>query len=148
MLADDESEAQWQGWFKRNAWVLGSDYVRILDDRRVDVKNIADYLVEAYDGHLDVIEIKRPGLECWADALDHGHRVPSTDLVKAMTQAQNYQFELEREMNSQKMQERVRVPIAKPRSLLIYGRSNGWAPEKFLAQRLLNAGLTAVQVLT
>jgi hypothetical protein len=48
-------------WFAENDWVLGSDFVRVLDERAIDTENVADYLVEAYDGFLDIIEIKRPG---------------------------------------------------------------------------------------
>ena len=42
--------------------------MRILDERTIDTENVADYLVEAYDGFLDIIEIKRPGggLRFWA----------------------------------------------------------------------------------
>ena len=75
--------------------------------------------------------------------------MPATDLTKALTQAQHYQYELEREMNSVKTRERTPgVPIAKPRALLIYGRSRDWSDEHRLAQRLLNAGLSGIQVLT
>jgi hypothetical protein len=41
--------------------VLGSEFVRVLDERTIDPRNVADYLVEAFDGFLDIIEIKRPG---------------------------------------------------------------------------------------
>jgi hypothetical protein len=63
-------EPSWQKWFKTNSWVLGSDFVRILDERAIDTDHIADYLVEAYDGFLDIIEIKRPGgrLQFWASS--------------------------------------------------------------------------------
>ena len=49
LLSDNANEHKFQTWFQNNAWVLGSDCVRILDDRRIDVRNIADFLVEAYD---------------------------------------------------------------------------------------------------
>lgn len=149
MLDAGVRENEWQKWFEGNPWVLGSDCVRILDDRRIDTQNVADYLVKSYDGHLDVIEIKLPSEPLWANGRDHDNLVPSSGLVKAITQAQNYQFELEREMNSVKMQERIGgVPIAKPRALLVIGRSDGWLIEHRRAQRLLNAGLNMVQVLT
>jgi len=55
----------------------------ILDERHIDVENISDFLSEAYDGFLDVVEIKRPegGLQFWAASPDHGNYVPSTDLL-------------------------------------------------------------------
>ena len=60
MLNQDLVESNWQGWFEANNWVLGSDFIRVLDERSIDTKNITDFLMEAYDGFLDVIEIKRP----------------------------------------------------------------------------------------
>jgi len=45
MLSQNLVEQEWQGWFKRNAWVLGSEFVRILDEREIDTANITDYLM-------------------------------------------------------------------------------------------------------
>lgn len=149
MLEDDVHERDWQKWFETNAWVLGSDFVSVLEDRQIDTANISDYLVKALDGHLDIVEIKRPSLSFWAGSRDHDNLIPHTDLVKALVQSQNYIFELEREMNSTKTMERFGgCPIAKPRALLIHGRSAEWGPDEFRAQRLLNGGLSSVQILT
>jgi hypothetical protein len=149
LLSDNANEHKFQPWFQNNAWVLGSDCVRILDDRRIDVRNIADFLVEAYDFRADIVELKRPGLAFWQAEKDHDNYLPHSDLVAAITQAQNYQFALEGEINSIKTRERLKgVPIAKPCSLLIHGRSNNWSDEQFEAQRLLNAGFTSLNVIT
>lgn len=149
LLDADAAEQSFQNWFQANAWVMGTTCVRILDDRRIDVENIADYVVESLDGFADVVEIKRPGLPFWATTRDHGNYVPHQELVKAVTQAQNYQLELEREMDSGKTRRRLKdVPIAKPSSLLIHGRSADWDEEQLTAQRVLNAGLSNVSVLT
>src|SRR6266487_2713843 len=69
MLGEDLTEPNWQKWFEQNSWVLGSEFVRVLDDRHIDTQNISDFLMEAYDGFLDVVEIKRPegGLNFWAE---------------------------------------------------------------------------------
>lgn len=60
------------------------------------------FLMEAYDGFLDVIEIKRPeiGAPFWSTSLDHGNYIPSSNLIKAITQASSYIYEVEREANS------------------------------------------------
>lgn len=60
MLNQDLREQPWQQWFQANSWVLGSQFVRILDERHIDTQHISDFLMEAYDGFLDVVEIKRP----------------------------------------------------------------------------------------
>ncbi len=60
MLTKDYKEQKWQDWFQENSWVLGSEFVRVLDERHIDTQNISDFLMEAYDGFIDVVEIKRP----------------------------------------------------------------------------------------
>ena len=140
MLSYDRREHDWQRWFAKNDWILGSDFVRVLDERHIDPDNIADYLVQAYDGFLDIIEIKRPGggLRFWAPSLDHANCIPSTDLIKAITQASTYIFEVEREINSQKFFERVgEVKTVKPRCVLVFGRSNNWGERERRSFRIL-----------
>lgn len=151
MLSQDLREAPWQEWFQRNSWVLGSQFVRVLDERHIDTQHISDFMLEAYDGFLDVVEIKRPqgGLSFWLSSTDHGNYVPSTDLVKAITQASRYIYEIEREANSVKFRERVsEVKTVKPRCILIYGRSAGWSQKQKEAYRVLNAGYHNLSILT
>ena len=97
MLKDDLKEQPWQKWFEKHSWVLGSEFVRVLEERTIDTQNISDFLLQAYDGFLDIVEIKRPegALNFWSEKLDHGNYVPSTDLIKAISQASRYIFEVE-----------------------------------------------------
>lgn len=151
MLEDDHVESKWQKWFQANSWILGSEFVRVLDERFIDKKNIADYLMEAYDGFLDIIEIKRPkgNISFWSASLDHGNYIPSTDLIKAITQASAYIYEVEREANSTKFLESVdNIKTVKPRCILIYGRSNNWNPEQFESYRILNSGYHNLTIMT
>lgn len=151
LLSVDATEHQWQGWFTKNDWVLGSDFVRILDERHIDTANIADYLMQAYDGFLDIIEIKRPGggLRFWNERRDHGNVVPSQALIAAVAQSTAYLFEVEREQNSVKFLERADgVPTVKPRCVLIFGRSHNWHDEERRAFRLLNASYHNITIMT
>jgi len=151
MLARDLVESNWQRFFKEEDWILGSEFVRMLDEREIDVDHIADYLMQAYDGFLDLIEIKRPGgsMRFWAEALDHGHHVPHSDLTKAMTQAQRYIYEVEREANSIKTLDRLGgVKAVKPRCTLIFGRSYDWSPVQTEAYRILNASHHNLSILS
>jgi len=151
MLAQDLVEQKWQEWLKRNDWVLGSEFVRILDEREIDTANITDYLMQAYDGFLDIIEIKRPegSLRFWADTQDHGNYIPSSDLTKAVMQATKYIYEVEREANSVKFLERVdNVKTIKPRCILIFGRSNNWNDEQKEAFRILNSSYHNLTIMT
>lgn len=151
MLQEDTVEHNWQAWFKENSWVLGTDFVKVLDEREVDTDNIVDYLMQAYDGFLDIVELKRPegDLRFWRKLLDHGNYIPSTSLVKAITQASKYIYEVEREANSVKFLERVdNVKAIKPRCLLIFGRSEDWNDDQKEAYRILNAQYHSLTILT
>jgi hypothetical protein len=151
MLKADAREHEWQRWFSKNNWILGSEFVRVVDERNIDTEIIADYLVQAFDGFLDIIEIKRPGggLRFWASSLDHGNYIPSNDLIKAVTQANAYIFELEREINSQKFIERVGgVRTVKPRCVLVFGRSHNWNDDERRAFRILNASYHNLSIMT
>jgi hypothetical protein len=151
MLSENLRELEWQKWFQSNSWVLGSQFVRVLDERHIDVKHISDFLMEAYDGFLDVVEIKRPegGMSFWASVLDHGNYVPSTDLTNAVAQSTRYIYEVEREANSVKFLERVGgVKTVKPRSILIFGRSVDWNETQLEAYRILNASYHNLTILT
>jgi len=151
MLAQNLYEKDWQDWFKKNDWVLGSEFVKILDEREIDSENIADYLMQAYDGFLDIIEIKRPAeeLKFWTDKKDHKNYIPSTELTKAITQATTYIFELERETNSLKFLEKVgHVKTIKPRCVLIFGRSIDWNDEQCEAYRILNSCYHNLSIMT
>lgn len=150
VINEDYAESYWQDWFSKNKWILGSEYIEILDERKIDTSHIADYLMQAFDGFLDVVEIKKPnGLKFWLDSTDHNNYVPSTDLIKAITQCQNYLYEIERESNSAKFLERTKgTKIIKPRCLLVFGRSNNWTEEQCAAYRILNSSYNQISILT
>lgn len=151
MLGEDLVENNWQKWFEENTWVLGSEFVRVLDERHIDVQNISDFLMQAYDGFVDIVEIKRPegGLRFWSPIRDHGNLVPASDLTKAITQAARYIFEVEREANSVKFLDRVGgVRTVKPRGILIFGRSSNWGNDENEAYRILNSSYHNLTIMT
>lgn len=58
-LGEALPESFWQKWFSENKWVLGSDFAQIIDERNIDTENIADYIMRAFDGFVDLVEIKK-----------------------------------------------------------------------------------------
>jgi hypothetical protein len=151
MLGQNLVEQKWQEWFTRNDWVLGSEFVEILDQRAIDTAHIADFLMRAYDGFLDIIEIKRPepGMRFWASGQNHGNCVPSTDLTKAITQAMRYIYEVELEANSAKFLKTVgNVKAVKPRCVLIFGRSLEWSDDEKETYRILNSSYHNLTIMT
>lgn len=148
-LCENLPESYWQKWFTDNKWVLGSDFAQVIDERQIDTENIADYIMRAFDGFIDLVEIKKPnGLAFWASTKDHDNYVPSSDLTKAITQCLNYIYEIEREANSQKFIERTKSKVVKPRCILVFGRSNSWNDEQREAYRILNSAYNQLSILT
>ncbi|HTW90649.1 MAG TPA: Shedu anti-phage system protein SduA domain-containing protein [bacterium] len=151
MVNDASREHDWQVWFTRNDWVLGSEFVRILDDRRIDTENVADFLMQAYDGFVDIIEIKKPApdLPFWRERSADVHPVPSSKLTEAITQSARYIHEVERRVNDlQFFKKHSEVKAVKPRCVLIFGRSDDWGDEQREAYRILNSSYHNLTILT
>ena len=143
-LGVGKDEEVWQTFFSYNSWILGTDFVEILDERRLDVENITDYLIRSYDGFVDIIELKLPTAEFWTS--DH---IPKAELTKATMQCNRYILETERRMNDADLLKKLgNIPIAKPRITLIYGRSINWDEEQKEAYRVLNSSYTTLNIMT
>ena len=142
-------ESYWQDWFSRNKWVLGSEYLNILPERDIDVTDIADYLMRAIDGFLDVVEIKRPDLPFWTKPDSHGNLCPSSQLTAALTQCLNYLYKIELQSNSVEFMERVEdTKTVKPQCMLVYGRSVDWDDNELKSLRILNAAYHQLHIIT
>jgi len=151
MLSKNLLEDSWQKWFKENPWVLGTEFVKVLEEREIDTENITDYLMQAYDGFVDIIEIKRPdgGLKFWSSSTDHNNNYPSSDLTKAITQSTKYIYEVEREADSVKFLEKTgNIKIVKPRCVLVFGRSHDWTEQQKEAYRILNSSYHNITIMT
>ncbi|MCH7330712.1 Shedu immune nuclease family protein [Acinetobacter modestus] len=151
LLEYDETENTWQKWFENNSWVLGSDFVKTIDERAIDTRNISDFLMQSYDGFINIVEIKRPegNLHFWQSQLDHGNYIPHNDLIKAITQSLIYIHEIEQESNNVKFLERTEnIKTIKPRCTLIYGRSKDWNKEQIKAFRILNSSYHNLSIIT
>ena len=149
-LNTDPVENKWQQLFNQNKWILLTELIDILDDRRIDVENISDSLVKAPDGFVDVIELKRykTSATFWYETKDHDNYIPHSNLIKAITQCQNYLFSIEEEMNSAKFQNRLKCQVVKPRITLIFGSSEDWDDEKWKAFRILNSSYHSISIIT
>lgn len=142
-------ESYWQDWFSRNKWVLGSEYLNILPERDIDVTDIADYLMRAIDGFLDVVEIKRSDLPFWTRPDSHGNLCPSAQLTAAITQCLNYLYKIELQSNSVEFMERVEdTKTVKPQCMLVYGRSVDWDDNELKSLRILNAAYHQLHIIT
>lgn len=137
-------EEVWQRFFSSNSWILGTDFVEVLDERRIDVDNITDYLLKSFDGFVDIVELKLPGVEFWT-----AENIPRSELTQASMQCNRYILQTERKINDLEFNKKIKkTPIVKPRITLIYGRSSGWNEDQKEAYRVLNSSYANLSILT
>lgn len=143
-LCVGKDEEAWQKFFSKNPWILGTDFVEVLDERRLDVGNITDYLLKSYDGFVDIIELKLPTEEFWT-----AEHIPRSELTAATMQCNRYILQTERKINDLEFNKRIQqTPIVKPRITLIYGRSVTWGNEGKEAYRVLNSSYTNLNIIS
>jgi len=143
-LGVGKDEEVWQKFFSENYWILGSDFVEILDERRIDVENITDYLLKSFDGFVDIIELKLPSAPFWTTEF-----IPKSELTSATMQCNRYILQTERKINDLEFNKKIQhTPIVKPRISLIYGRSQSWGEEEKEAYRVLNSSYTTLNIIT
>jgi len=139
-----KDEEVWQRFFSQNSWILGSDFVEILDERKIDVNNISDYLLKSYDGFVDIVELKLPKESMWTQ--DNN---PTSTLTKSIMQCSRYILQVERKMDSNEFSKKInQTPIVKPRITLIYGRSDSWTEDQREVYRVLNSSYSNLNIIS
>jgi len=142
-LAVGKNEEVWQKFFDRNSWILGSDFVEILDERVLDEDSVTDLPVKDYDGFVNIIELKLQTEDFWTQELN-----PTANLTKAIMQCMRYITETERRMNDKKKTDSLGANILKPRITLIFGRSNSWGEKQREQFKILNSSFHNISILT
>lgn len=143
-LGAGKDEEVWQKFFSENSWILGADFVEVLDERRVDVDNITDYLLRSFDGFVDIVELKLPSAPFWTAEF-----IPKSELTSATMQCNRYILQTERKINDLEFNKKIKhTPIVKPRITLIYGRSQLWGDEEKEAYRVLNSSYNTLNIIT
>jgi len=139
-----KDEEVWQRFFKENSWLLGSEFIEIVDERNIDEERIVDYFTKSYDGHMDIIELKLPGDDFWTNELN-----PNAKLTKALMQCMNYVSCVEKRINDAEFLKKIKNSmVMKPRITLIYGRSKEWDDEKRSRYRIYNSSLNGINIFT
>jgi len=142
-LGVGKSEEVWQKFFEANPWILGSDFVGVLDERVIDEENKTDIPVRDYDGFVNIIELKLPGASFWT-----AENIPTAGLTKAIMQCARYVTEMERRMNDDKKKKALGADILKPRITLIFGRSKDWNTEQKEQFKILNSSFHDIAILS
>lgn len=95
------------------------------------------------DGHIDVIEIKKPSVGAiFRSAHDHDNNIPSLALSKTLMQIEKYVlylqkggYELERELNAlytKSLPGKIPIKIVNPRGIIVFGRSRDLSADQVL----------------
>ncbi len=145
----------WQPFLNKNRWMFGLSYFILLDESRIDLWDTADYLFEADDGFIDIVEIKHPHVDFWEKDGTGNYKKyrdfiqPSEDLKGAITQATNYIFQVEKKFADPDWcrKNKCQTPV-KPKCTIILGKSNDWEIEEKTAYRLLNDSLHGIEIIT
>ncbi|MBR3353468.1 DUF4263 domain-containing protein [Candidatus Saccharibacteria bacterium] len=138
-----KDEEVWQKFFTINDWILGSNVIKVLENRILDEHNVTDIPFQSYDGFLDIIELKLPNARFWTN-----DNCPTSELTSAIMQCARYLRIAEKQSNNLDKSEEFGCKIIKPRITLIYGRSNNWTKAQQEQFRVLNATLTNITVLS
>lgn len=149
-IKEDKKEREfWQNYFETNKWIFGHENSIVIGKTKLDIDNELDFVVENFEGYVDIIEIKNPFKnEFWVKDGSHNNLITINEVNKAIFQVMNYICDLEKRMNEADLIERLGIKILKPRATIIIGRSNNWDEEKKRALKLLNDSLVNITILT
>ena len=144
---ETKGDNSWQNWIYKNAWLLGSKYLRPITKKRVGLDAIPDFLFPTVDNFLDILEIKLPKEQVIVKDRSHPDSFYWSDAVsKALGQIINYLYQLE--INQFQIAKKLKVSIIKPRAILLIGKSDAWNEEFREAFRKLNYSLHGIEVVT
>lgn len=143
LSAPDWSEGEWQSKILEFILLLFPRYIHVLDKVRItekvstskDKPRIFDLVLVDADGHIDLIEIKKPFDE---GVLRKGkyrdNYIPARELTGAIMQAEKYIYYLQKggykceaELNGNyggKLPAGVKIKVVNPRAMVIVGRSD------------------------
>ena len=153
LLEEEElSEIEWEKMILRFVLLLYPQYIcahrqLVIHERmtnsKKNTKRQIDLALFDSDGHIDVIEIKRPSVgPVFRPGQDHDNNIPSLALSKTIMQVEKYVlylqkggYALERELNDSYpnlLPNNAPVRIVNPRGIIIFGRSKNLSPDQIL----------------
>jgi hypothetical protein len=147
MMADPQtSEREYQRWFEDHPWVFGTEYVRRIPARTIDLHAQADILLVSVDGFVDVFELKKPSETALLYDSSHDTYYPSAELAKALAQAMHYLRVMNE--NRRALIEDWGEQVFRPRAIIVIGRSNEWGNSQKQGWRNLRTTQQNIDLLT
>ena len=153
LKAKTHSESAWQNFLSTYILLLRNSYAQVLEKKNVSLEGkYPDFvLVDPY-GYIDVYEIKTPSTTLLNYDGSRKNHYWSTELSKAISQVENYLYQIER--YSDKLTTDIRkakgldITIVRPRGYIIAGvRSQLTTPKMKDDFRILNESLKNIDVL-
>lgn len=131
-----------------NIWMFGNDYILIINQDKINDKNILDIIPKDFEEHIDVIEVKIPTEKLFNWDKSHNNYYPNSNLTKAIAQTQNYIFELEKMTTNAEYQDVNNCKIIKPKGIILYGSKNDLDNKEKDYLRILNSLFHNLKIIT
>ncbi len=143
-----KNEVEIQKFLKKNIWMFGNNYSQIVEDGKINAKNIMDIVPENIESFIDIIEVKLPNEELFRLDQSHNNYYASSKLTKAIAQTQNYIFELEQKSVDFEYQNKNNCKIIKPRGIVLIGSKEQLNENEQRYLRVMNSSYHNIQVMT
>jgi Domain of unknown function (DUF4263) len=141
----NRDEQEYQTWFELHPWVFGTEYLRRIPARQIDIESKVDIVLLSADGYVDVFELKKPSETVLAGPSRHTYYA-AAPVSQALSQAMHY-LRLMNE-NRLRLEEAWGKLVFRPRAIVVIGRSNAWDEDQKQAWRNLRMSLQNIDLLT
>lgn len=149
-IIDDNNirETDIQKFLRKNIWMFGNEYTFIVEQEKINAKNILDIIPRNIENYIDVIEVKLPKETIINLDKSHQNYYPSSSLTKAIYQTQNYIFELEKMTIDDEYKNNNNCKIIKPKGIVLIGSKEDLTKTEKEFLRLMNSSFHNIQVIT
>lgn len=143
-----KNELEIQKFLRENIWMFGNDFTFIAENGKINAQNILDIMPKNIESYVDIIEVKLPNEQLFNFDQNHNNHYPTSDLTKAISQTQNYIFELEKRTNDEEYQIKNNCKIIKPKGIIIFGSKEQLKRSEMEYLRILNSSYHNLKILT
>lgn len=145
---DYDHETEIQKFLKGHIWMFGNDYAFIVENGKINAKNILDLMPRNIESYVDIVEVKLPNTKLFNYDNSHSNYYPTADLTKAISQTQNYIFELEKKTTDEEYQSLRNCKIIKPKGIIVFGSDQPLTDSEMEYLRILNSSYHNLSILT
>jgi len=148
LAGDYINEVDIQQFLKDNIWMFANEYSFIVEKGKINSKNILDIIPKNIENFIDIIEVKLPKEKLFNYDEHHSNYYATSNLTKAISQTQNYIFQLERMTTNEEYQQKNECRIIRPKGIIIFGSETGLNEEEIEYLRILNSSYHNLQIIT